>query len=362
MVGQDEYQLFLGQRYFASLDGVRCLSIGAVLWHHSPAFYPGTEPLMLLNRGFLGVDLFFVLSGFLITTLLLREEARNGRISISGFYRRRALRILPAYFLLVSMLSIYYIWIKGEVQYGPLVPYYYLFLANFLTDDIPLLAPTWSLSVEEQYYMVWPLIILLSLFFARMRGWLLFLAIGFCAAAQQWGIWPGPLNGEHALWALPGGAYEAILLGSLLAVVLNARRGFVWLWYLLHRRWTPVAIFIALLVMLEALPGSLIGWPQLLVHATMTLFLASVVQREDHVLRPVLSFIPVARIGAISYGIYLYHLIGLDFTRRALGWAGIIESDGPVVTISLIYVSVTIVMAEISFRTYERFFLSLKGR
>lgn len=170
MTGQDAYQRFLGQRYFASLDGVRCLSIGAVLWHHSPAFDPATESVRLLLRGYLGVDLFFVLSGFLITTLLLREEVRNGRISISGFYRRRALRILPVYFLLVTVLSIYYIWIKGEVQYGPMVPYYYLFLANFLIGDIPLLAPTWSLSVEEQYYLVWPLVILLSLGFFRARG------------------------------------------------------------------------------------------------------------------------------------------------------------------------------------------------
>lgn len=361
MTGQDAYQRFLGQRYFTSLDGVRCLSIGAVLWHHCPAFDPATETVTLLKRGYLGVDLFFVLSGFLITTLLLREEARNGRISIASFYRRRALRILPVYFLLVTALSIYYIWIKGETQYSPMVPYYYLFLANFLNGDIPLLAPTWSLSVEEQYYLIWPLAILLSLGFFRVRGWLLVLVIGFCAAAQQWGVWPGPLPSEHAVWALPGAAYEAILLGSLLAVILNTQRGFCWLWYFLHHRWTPVAAFIVLLTLLETLPGNLTGWPESLLHLTMTLFLASVVLREDHVLCPILSFSPVARIGAISYGIYLYHLIGLDFTTRALNWTGI-ETSYQTVWISLAYVPVSIVIAEISFRTYERFFLSLKNR
>ncbi|MEE9429079.1 MAG: acyltransferase [Paracoccaceae bacterium] len=359
MAEQEAFQRFLGQRYFSSLDGVRCLSIGAVLWHHSPLYDPESTSFLLLNRGFLGVDLFFVLSGFLITTLLLREETGNGRISIPAFYRRRALRILPVYFLLVTALSVYYLLIKGEVQYGPLVPYYYLFLANFLTGDIPLLAPTWSLSVEEQYYMVWPLIIVLSLGFARARGWLLVLAIGFCAVAQQSGMWPGPLPTEHAIWALPGGAYEAILLGSFLAVVLNNRQGYRWVWALLRHRWTPVVIFTVLLVLLEVLPSALTGWPELLIHLTMTLLLASVVLREDHVLRPVLSFAPVARIGTISYGIYLYHLIGLDFTTRILGRLGI-EKGALDTWISLVYVLVSIVIAEISFRTYERFFLGLK--
>lgn len=361
MTGQVAYQSFLGQRYFASLNGVRCLSVGAVLWHHSPAFDPGAEPLLLLNRGFLGVDLFFVLSGFLITTLLLREEARNGRISLAGFYWRRALRILPVYFLLVTTVSIYYIWIKGEAQYGPLVPYYYLFIANFLTTDIPLLAPTWSLSVEEQYYLIWPLTILLSLSFARARGWILLLAIGFFAFAQQWGMWPGPLKSEYAIWALPGGAYEAVLLGSLLAVILNARQGFTWLWYLLHRRWTPAVLFLVLLALLETLPVNLTGWPQLLIHIIMTLFLASLVIREDHVLRPVLSFAPIARIGVISYGVYLYHLIGLDFATRVLARLGI-GPENMDIWISLTYVLVTIVIAEVSFRTLERFFLSMKTR
>lgn len=370
MAVQTAFQNFQAQRYFGSLDGVRFISILAVLWHHSPLWWHN-NPLysaaksapMIANRGFLGVDLFFVLSGFLITTLLLREEARKGRFSIAGFYWRRALRILPVYFLLVTGLSIYYIFFKGQTEYAPLVPYYYLFMANFLNTDIPLLAPTWSLSVEEQFYFCWPLLLLFTLHLRRFRGWILGVAILFFGFVQQFGLPPGPIETAHATWAWPGGDYEAILLGALLAVVLHSQRGFALLHGVLGRYWMPLGILVALLVLLELLPRVLTGWPQSLVHLVMMAFLASVVLREDHVLRPILTAAPVVRLGVISYGIYLYHLIGLDIATRLGGLIGYTQDNLAGATlITLLFVVVSVVIAEISFRTYERYFLSLKGR
>ncbi len=363
MQAKDLYDDYLARRHFGSLDGLRCLCIGAVLWHHSPLFDPGQEPLRLLDRGFLGVDLFFVLSGFLITTLLLREEARKGQFSIAGFYWRRALRILPVYFLIVTALSIYYIALKGETQYVPLVKFYYFFMANFLTEEIPLLTPTWSLSVEEQYYLLWPLVLLLTLHMRHIRGWLLAAAIVFCAYAQQWGMWPGPLRTENAVWALPGGAYEAILLGSFLAVLLNNRRGYMVLSRGLGGRWSALIWLGVLIVALEFLPVNLTGWPQLVVHLIMALLLGSLVVREDNALSPVLSLPPVARVGAISYGVYLYHLIGLDFTTRGLAFLGVSAGDPSwSLLVTLAYIPISIAIAEISFRAYENYFLSFKRR
>ena len=106
------FQAYQDVRYFGSLDGLRCLCILMVLWHHSPA----NEPYLptLFSRGFTGVNFFFVLSGYLITTLLLREEARKGRFSLTGFYRRRALRILPVYFLAVTVSAVFWIGIRGQ--------------------------------------------------------------------------------------------------------------------------------------------------------------------------------------------------------------------------------------------------------
>src|SRR4051812_43977390 len=106
----DAHQTFLGTRSFGSLDGVRGLCILAVLWHHSgPA-----SGIPLSQRGFLGVDMFFVLSGFLIVTLLLRERDRTGRISLRKFYARRTLRIFPIYYLLIFGLLFLYLVFRPE--------------------------------------------------------------------------------------------------------------------------------------------------------------------------------------------------------------------------------------------------------
>ena len=114
----------------------------------------------------------------------------------------------------------------------------------------------------------------------------------------------------------------------------------------------------ALLVSLQFLPGILTGWPDLIVHLLMVLFLASIVIREDHKMADVLCFVPVARIGVISYGVYLYHMIGLDIATRTISFLGFVNNT--TLWVSLVYVLVSIIIAEISFRKYERYFLSLK--
>ena len=93
----EKHYQYRSSKHFPGLDGLRALAIVSVVWHHSvrPDFWPS------FARGFLGVDLFFVLSGFLIATLLAREKERNGRISLTDFWTRRFLRLMPAYYLLL---------------------------------------------------------------------------------------------------------------------------------------------------------------------------------------------------------------------------------------------------------------------
>ena len=349
--------------FFGSLNGVRFLCIIAVMWHHSPAHGAFGDGMRLLGRGFTGVDFFFVLSGFLITTLLLREEARDGRFSLAGFYRRRLLRIVPVYFLVVTAVSAYYVLWKGRDDLAPLVPYYYAFLSNFLVNDIPLLTITWSLAVEEQYYLVWPLLLLL-LPIGRARVVTLVQLIALCVASAGGMLaFLGlePIRTEHALWRFPGSSYGAILIGSLLGVVLHHRRGFVWLYRIAGWRYAPLAAFAGLLVVLNETPGNLLGWPNLLVHGTMALCLATVVLREDNILRPVLSWSPVARVGEISYGLYLYHLIGLHVANEAIGRLDLGPAMSAVVVTAL-FVVISIAIAEVSYRTFEAYFLRLKTR
>src|SRR5215831_9494644 len=99
------YQQFIQGKYFGALDGLRCLSIIGVIWHRTgPHGNHG-----LLSRGYLGVDLFFTISGFLITTLLLREQREEGRISLRNFYIRRTLRIFPLYYTVLA-LYVFLVW------------------------------------------------------------------------------------------------------------------------------------------------------------------------------------------------------------------------------------------------------------
>jgi peptidoglycan/LPS O-acetylase OafA/YrhL len=90
------YERFREIKIFNSLDGLRCLSIVAVVWHHVAGHW--LSGVHLMSVGYLGVDFFFVISGFLITTLLLREKEKYGRISLKNFYMRRSLRIFPLYY------------------------------------------------------------------------------------------------------------------------------------------------------------------------------------------------------------------------------------------------------------------------
>ncbi|HEX4342276.1 MAG TPA: acyltransferase [Verrucomicrobiae bacterium] len=156
----------LPSRRIPSLDGLRAISIFMVVFVHSTDTI--NFPKWLIKKpltfiiGILGVRVFFVISGFLITTLLLRERERNGTISLSGFYKRRALRILPVYcFYLLTVLVVI-----GWLGLNAIHPSAYLSALTFTTrlwgtwgnESWPLMH-TWSLSIEEQFYLIWPVML-----------------------------------------------------------------------------------------------------------------------------------------------------------------------------------------------------------
>ena len=163
---------YLACRYFAGLDGLRCLSITAVVWHHClPANSSG-----IATRGFLGVDLFFVLSGYLIVTLLLREKDRKGHISLKDFWLRRILRLVPAYYLALALLMLTYLVFKpnapATAELLKSLPIYALYLSNWFSPQVPNLGPTWSLATEEQFYLVWPILEVLLSPLAMLIAWI----------------------------------------------------------------------------------------------------------------------------------------------------------------------------------------------
>ncbi len=348
---------YLTTSHFGSLDGLRFLSIVMVLWHHSPLLgHVGHDAWGgLAGRGYTGVDFFFVLSGFLITTLLLRGTARTGSFSLGGFYWRRALRILPPYYLIVTLVGIYFVLIEGRDDLRTLWPLYYVFVANFMVGDINLLTPTWSLSVEEQFYLVWPLLLLCvpgRWILPVLTGLIAVTVLGTSGAFDVVGIAGFDLGRLYI--SMP--PYAPILIGAGVALLLHSPRGFAVLWRVLGHPAAPLLTLTALVVALLMLPQNLLGWPNLVMHLIMAACVTSITIREDHWLRPLTTLRLVTRIGAISYGIYLYHLIGRHFAVALSDKL----AGGNLMVLAVAYILFSVLLAEISFRYFESRFLALR--
>ena len=213
---------------------------------------------------------------------MLRERDRAGAISLRGFYWRRALRILPLYYLVVTLAGIYFVIGRGHLEVLQIWPAYYLFFANFLTEHIPTLYPTWSLSMEEQFYLIWPLVMI----WLPPRYWgavvLFGVALNVVAVTGMLGALGITAFQLGPLWVhLPDATYAPLLLGAGLALMLHQPRGFALLWRVFGHRWMPFGLFgIVLALIFGLLPQILAGVPYLLVHLAMTGWLATLVLRE----------------------------------------------------------------------------------
>ena len=214
---------FLETRRFSALDGLRGISILLVFTAH-----PKYHEFWPMFHGSSGVTIFFVLSGFLITTLLLREEKTQGKIDLTGFFLRRLFRIYPVFIavFLVYCVLIFVLGLQADRRSGfeTNIPYFLLFFPehsmffNLSNVAIPFNG-AWSVGIEEKFYLVWPIlgfVILAGIRWARpyvlMALILLFSASSFL---PEWGPVFAP--------------YTHIALGSLVAVVLNSKRGFAFL-------------------------------------------------------------------------------------------------------------------------------------
>ncbi|WP_295582934.1 acyltransferase [uncultured Lamprocystis sp.] len=332
------YAVFKSTRNFGSLDGLRAVSILAVIWHHSARhFFPGVT---IAGHGNLGVNLFFVISGFLITTLLLREQERTGTISIRKFMMRRALRIFPLYYTVLLLYLVLVLIAERGTAPGTAFMHNFFFFATYTSNwFVPLLDArvifyfSWSLAVEEQFYLVWPWI---EKLLGRLFSPLLLIAALIVGLAEA------DIN-----------FFACILLGVALAHLLNHPLHFQWTQALLA---PPPMVLIYLVLTLVAL--MIPGMPIYIIYLALTLLLGACVVREDHLLAPVLRFRPLVLIGRISYGLYLLHMLAYNLVKRGLGqWIG----DQPWMLFGMTTLVGT-AMAWVSFHYYESYFLRLKAR
>jgi peptidoglycan/LPS O-acetylase OafA/YrhL len=353
------HRSYLGTRVFGSLDGLRGLCILGVIWHHAPPQVPGA----FFERGFLGVDMFFVLSGFLIVTLLLRERDRTGAISLKNFYARRTLRIFPIYYLLIFVILLVYLVTQpgsSHAQgYYATLPFLLTYTTNWVRVQASNVGIMWSLATEEQFYLGWPMVEKLL----KPSGVAVVLALVLLVNQLiNFGFLDGLISrlygGPVALPILEA-TFTPIALGVLLAHFLHEPRSFAAAFRVLGRRESCVFLGTLLIALIEFSPSDISGTGRLLIQLTMMMVLGAIVIREDHWARPLLTMRPLAYLGLISYGLYLYHMYAIHPVRVAfeeLGW------DYPGPPFFLASLAASTIVAGLSFRYIEQPLLSLKAR
>ncbi|MGO1167995.1 MAG: acyltransferase family protein, partial [Janibacter sp.] len=297
------------------IEGLRAVAVGTVLIYHvGIPFMPG---------GFVGVDIFFVISGFLITSLLLREATRSGRISIADFYARRARRLLPAASVVLIFTAILGWFIlpgqdRGNLGTDVMAATFYVInwalayrSVDYLAEDAApsLLQHYWSLSVEEQFYVVWPLIIIVGLFIAkrtRLRPKpLLFGLLGLIAAASlAYSVVHTASDPATAYFYSTTRIWE-LAIGALLAFLVVRLAS-------LPRGIAELLAGVGLLLVLWSaffLDGKT-PWPgawALAPTVGAALIIAAGCASQSTITARLLSLKPMVWIGGLSYAIYLWH-------------------------------------------------------
>ncbi len=308
------------RRPIPALDGVRGLAILAVLAHQLILDHSNVSPwvrrlLAVPEVGWVGVQLFFVLSGFLITGILL--ETRDATNRWSSFFARRALRIFPPYYLLLTVLFCVLprlVTLPPEFSAGlGRQSWYWLYLANWASlagGGVSALAPCWSLSVEEQFYLLWPPLV----FAVRQRTVVLgaTVAVGAALATRTWIVLAGK-NLEYA-YEFTVARMDALVIGALTAILVRNRAalatglGFI-------RRWGYVVP--ALLVVAGAFSGGYsrrnpvtmtVGHTVLAIASAYLILLAVRDNaRASGWIGKALGWSPFRMFGKHSYAIYLFH-------------------------------------------------------
>jgi peptidoglycan/LPS O-acetylase OafA/YrhL len=367
---------------YAGLDGLRAVAvIGVLLYHGGVSWDQG---------GFLGVEVFFVLSGFLITTLLVSEWLRSGTIALRAFWGRRARRLLPALFLLIAVIGVYYA-VGGATHAVPQLRgdglAALLYFANWhqiavgssyfaATGPTSPLTHTWSLAIEEQFYILWPLLLLMILRIAsrrrvenggQRRALGMLLAVSLVGGVAAWIEMALLFHAGHGLDRVYYGTdtrAAGLLAGASLAIGLArarrggrlARGGEAWRSRVPERPGTRVLGLLAAV----ALVGVLVS--MYLLHGTtawlypfglagidvaVAVVIAAAVLCPSALVVRGLGWGPLRAIGKISYGLYLWHyplFLWLDAASTGLSGSSLL----------LLRLAVTVAVSVVSFALVEQ--------
>jgi peptidoglycan/LPS O-acetylase OafA/YrhL len=317
-------------RYEPALDGLRALAVLAVLVYHARFGWA--------QGGFLGVSTFFTLSGFLITSLLVRERAANGSISLRHFWSRRIKRLVPAaWCTIAAILAVAFAggWnddqlraLRGDVPtaLAQVINWHFILAGRAYGTSFTAPSPLehyWSLAVEEQFYVVFPLLVVGALILFRGRRHLLAAVLVVATAASAW--WCGHLAAgsvDRAYFGTDTRLAE-LTIGALLALALVRSlraRGRLGHWCRMAAGVAGLATTIWLWHVATTGSRWLYPWGLLLTAAASCGLIAGAL--EGGALGRVLSIRPLRWLGIVSYGVYLVHWpIFLILTPQRIGWA-----------------------------------------
>lgn len=348
--------------YRPALDGMRAVAVSLVMLYHGGVSWAA--------GGFLGVDVFFVLSGFLITSLLVKEWTRSGRIALKRFWLRRARRLFPALLIVIAAAGAFFLVAQhqGRLRGDFLSTLAYVSNWWFLSTDQSYFAQfiepsplrhTWSLAIEEQFYILFPLLLVLLLGRARIAMPLLrgVFALGAAASAVLMAALHDPAADPSRVYYGTDTRVQALLVGAVLAVTPGLTRpsGAV------HTRvgsrlmripgtramgWLGAAGLLAVIAYARELAPWMYRGGFFLTAILSAIVIAVVWGDPGSLLGRILASRPLVAVGIVSYGLYLWHwpvYVALNHDRTGL--------DGPLLL--TLRVGVTALLAAASYRFVE---------
>jgi peptidoglycan/LPS O-acetylase OafA/YrhL len=344
----DAHTLFRTTRRFGSLNGWRAIAILGVIWHHTMAHSLASP---MAQQGKHGVTLFFVISGFLIVTLLLREKEQTGTISLRNFWGRRCLRILPVYYGTLLL----YIVLVGLLEHSAAgqdffrhLPFFATFTSNlFVTpSDRTIFVFSWSVAAEEQFYLTWPIIeVLVRRRLHKMVILATMIVVTRTIIFMSGSIWTDDV--------LPLG----IMLGTMLAHLLHEPGSFRLVYAVLGRRGSAFACLgLAVTVLAVAPYFGLVG--EMMFPIAFAPLIGACVIREDNDLARLLQSQPLEWIGAVSYGTYMLHMLSVNIARGA---GSVLGLHAPMLDF-IGGAAIAVGLASASYILFERPLLALKSR
>ena len=344
--------------YRPEIDGLRAIAVGAVILYHAQITIFGHQPF---KGGFIGVDIFFVISGYLITSIILKELVTTGSFSFKHFYERRIRRILPA-LLFVMLVSLPFAWMyllpSSFIDFSKSILYSLGFSSNFYFHysgqqygaESGLLKPflhTWSLSVEEQFYILFPIVLLITFkYFRKHLVHILVLGFIISLGLADWGSRNHP---SFNFYVLPTRGWE-LLAGSILAhlEITNGKRGE-------NKTLNLILPTIGLLL----IGHSILFFNDEMFHPSfytlspiIGVCLVIWFSNKDELITKILSTKLFVGIGLISYSLYLWHYPIFAFFRNN----GFIQYE----IIKIIIIFITLTLSIISYFFIERPFRNRK--